>query len=302
MVQIGVILLLALVCAVLGVRLYAMERDLRAAKEQMQERELTGSTVRIDLKVPHPAAEELLGEMNRLLERRQAEQTECRRREEAQRRQIANVSHDLRTPLTSILGYLQLLEDETLTEAERREYLTVVEGRARTLQTLIASFYDLSRIEGGEYALTREPVDLYTVLSELLAEFYGDFESSGLAVEVDLAENLPPVWGDRGAVVRVFTNLIGNALNHGTGELSIRLARSGTGVRASFTNGVDGLKEEDMEHVFDRFYTADRNRTGGSTGLGLAIVKALVEQMGHTVRAELADGQFTVSIGWKIAS
>ena len=302
MAQIGVIILLALVCAALGVRLYAMERDLRAAKEQLREREQTGSTARIDLKVPHPAAEELLWEVNRLLERHQEEQAEFRRREEDLHRQISNVSHDLRTPLTSILGYLQLLEEEALTEAERGEYLAVIHGRARTLQTLVASFYDLSRIEGGEYALTREPVDLYAVLSELLAEFYGDFEASGLTVEVELAENLPPVWGDRQAVVRVFSNLIGNALSHGKGTLSICLTGAGQGIRTSFTNGAAGLKEEDVAHVFDRFYTADRNRTGGSTGLGLAIVKALVEQMGHTVRAELEDGRFTVSIGWKLIS
>ena len=297
--QIAVIVILALLCAALALRLHAMERDLRGAVEQLRERERSGSTARVGLKAPHPAAEQLLLEVNRLLELRQAERSEFHRREEALRRQIANVSHDLRTPLTPILGYLQLLAGEELGEAERREYLAIVEGRARTLQTLIAAFYDLSRIEGGEYPLVREQVDLYGVLSELLAEFYEDFENSGFAVEVELAQGLPPVWGDRAAVVRVFSNLIGNALNHGKYSVSICMERGEEGIRTTFTNGAPELTQDDLAHVFDRFYTGDKPRTGGSTGLGLAIVKALVEQMGHTVWAALEDGRFTVGILWK---
>ena len=90
----------------------------------------------------------------RMLELRQADRASFRERERSLRRQIANVSHDLRTPLTSILGYLQLLEDEALPAAERREYLAVVASRAKALQSLITSFYDLSRLEGGEYPLS----------------------------------------------------------------------------------------------------------------------------------------------------
>lgn len=106
---------------------------------------------------------------------------------------VAGISHDLRTPLTSILGYLQLLEGDTLTPEERREYLGIVQGRAKTLQSLIVSFYDLSRLEGGEYPLARERVDLYHVLSQLVAEFYNDFEGSGFQMTVELQEGLPPV-------------------------------------------------------------------------------------------------------------
>ena len=294
-----IVILLVLVCVVLALRLDAMERDLRSARLQLKERAGSGSTARLGLRAPHPAAEELLTEVNALMELRQEEKAEYRRREEAIRRQIANVSHDLRTPLTSILGYLQLLEDESLPKEERQKYLDIVKGRARTLQTLITSFYDLSRIEGGEYPLTEEKVDLYGVLSELLAEFYDDLQEAGLCVETALAEGLPPVWGDRAAVTRVFTNLVGNALNHGAWNLSIRLEPAGDRVRTVFSNGAPGMKEADVARVFDRFYTADLTRSAGGTGLGLAIVKALTEQMGHTVTASLEEGRFTVEIIWK---
>ena len=145
---------------------------------------------------PNRAAEDLLSAVNRLLELREADEAEHRRQEHAIRQQISNISHDLRTPLTSILGYLQLLEGDSLTVEERREYLGIVRGRAKALQSLITSFYDLSRLEGGEYPLSREKVDLYHVLSELVAEFYNDFEQSGFDMTVELAPGLPAVTAD----------------------------------------------------------------------------------------------------------
>ena len=216
------------------------------------------------------------------------------------RQQIANVSHDLRTPLTSILGYLQLLEGEGLSPEKKGEYLAVIEGRARTLQTFIAAFYDLSRIEGGELPLEREQVDLRRALSDQLAASYGQIEEAGLDMEVELADGLPPVWADSGAVTRIFSNLLTNALRHGKDALSVRLYRAGNVIVSAFSNRAEGLTAEDAAHVFERFYTADKMRTGQSTGLGLAIVKALAERMGHTTAARWEDGVFTIEVRWVI--
>lgn len=260
--------ILAALCAVLGLRLYALEKDIRSCARQLREDE--GARVR--MAAPNRAAEDLLSAVNRLLELREADEAEHRRQEHAIRQQISNISHDLRTPLTSILGYLQLLEGDSLTVEERREYLGIVRGRAKALQSLITSFYDLSRLEGGEYPLSREKVDLYHVLSELVAEFYNDFEQSGFDMTVELAPGLPAVTADPAGVLRVFTNLIRNALEHGQKRMSILLYRQEETVVSAFSNDAAGLTREDVEHVFDRFFTADKMRTGQSTGLGLAIV------------------------------
>ena len=288
--------ILAALCAVLGLRLYALEKDIRSCARQLREDE--GARVR--MAAPNRAAEDLLSAVHRLLELREADEAEHRRQEHAIRQQISNISHDLRTPLTSILGYLQLLEGDSLTVEERREYLGIVRGRAKALQSLITSFYDLSRLEGGEYPLSREKVDLYHVLSELVAEFYNDFEQSGFDMTVELAPGLPAVTADPAGVLRVFTNLIRNALEHGQKRMSILLYRQGETVVSAFSNDAAGLTREDVEHVFDRFFTADKMRTGQSTGLGLAIVKALVGQMGHRVTAALDGEMFTVQVRWRI--
>ena len=114
-----------------------------------------------------------------------------------------------------------------------------------------------------------------------------------------MADGLPPVWADQGAVLRIFTNLIRNALDHGAGRLEVRLYREGDGVVSQFSNDAPDMAQADVSHVFDRFFTSDKMRTGRNTGLGLAIVKTLALQMGHTPQASLEEGRFTVRIRWK---
>jgi len=294
------IVLLILLCAVLIGRQVTLERGLHRAALRMQEQLADETTARLALPCPSAGAEELLVCLNQLLELRQEERAAYRRKEQELRRQIANVSHDLRTPLTSILGYLQLLEGDGLSPEKKAEYLAVVEGRARTLQVFIATFYDLSRIEGGELPLEREKVDLGRALSDQLAASYEQIEEAGLDMEVDLAPDLPPVWADSGAVTRIFSNLLTNALRHGKDALSIRLYREGNGIVSAFSNRAEDLTAEDASHVFERFYTADKMRTGQSTGLGLAIVKALAERMGHSAAARWEDGVFTIEVWWAV--
>lgn len=290
---------LAVLCLLLALRLYSLNRNLREGAKQLERRRRERSAVPLHLAAPHRASEELLSEVNGLLQEGEDERADFRRREQALRRQIANVSHDLRTPLTSIVGYLQLLEDPAGDEARRKEYLTVIEGRARVLQGLIASFYDLSRLEAGEYPMVWERVDLREVIGELLAAFYDELESR-FRVTVELSEELPPVYGDRTAMTRIYSNLIRNALEHGAETLSVYAGVEGDEVVTRFTNGGAELSGEELPHVFDRFFTSDQTRSGRNTGLGLAIVKALAERMKGRAEAGLEKGCFFVKLSWKI--
>ncbi len=289
---------LCVLCAVLLLRLWLLKRDLRRGAEQLRQHRADASGAPLRLAAPDAAAEELLAQVNGLLRDTEDQRADFKRREDALRRQIANVSHDLRTPLTSILGYLQLLEEPEVTGERRREYLDVVKSRARALQELIAAFYDLSRIEAGEYPIVRERVDLREVLSRLLAAFYSELEAK-FQVTVDLPEELPAVWGDAGALSRVYTNLIRNALEHGSGSLSVTARREGGEVVTRVANGGATLRTEELPRVFDRFFTSDQTRSGSNTGLGLAIVQLLTQRMEGSVRAELRGEEFAVILHWK---
>ena len=293
--------ILAVVCVLLAFRLWSQERNLRSGARQLVERLKSDSTAKVDMALPNKAAEELLAAVNTLKETHRRENMESREREQALRRQIANVSHDLRTPLTSISGYLQLLEEGNLTEEERREYFQVARSRAETLNILIGTFYDLSRIESGDYPITVVPLQLDTLLRRLLAESWTDFEEAGVVVDANLAEQCPPVRADENAALRVISNLLANAGRHACGSLNVRLFPEAGEVVTLFSNPAPDMEQEDVRHVFERSYTADKMRSGRNTGLGLAIVKALAERMGCTVEASLDRGIFTVRVRWKMA-
>ncbi|MCI8594031.1 MAG: HAMP domain-containing histidine kinase [Oscillospiraceae bacterium] len=296
-----IIAILATLCAVLAFRQIGVEQSIRAGVKQLRQRRESGSTARIDMAMPSHPAEELLAAVNRLSEAHAVEKMEFRKQEQALRRQIANVSHDLRTPLTSISGYIQLLQNENLTDEERQEYLAVIESRAKTLGTLIGTFYDLSRIESGDYPLVMEQVDLAPLLRRLLAESWSDFADANVVVDADLQDDAPLVQADEKAVLRIFSNLLGNASRHAVGCLRVCLTVEGSAVLTTFSNPAGNLTEEDAAHVFERSYTADKMRSGQNTGLGLAIVKALAERMGHAVYATLDKGMFTVGVRWSTA-
>ena len=156
----------------------------------------------------------------------------------------------------------------------------------------------MSRLEAGEYPIHQERVDLREVIGELLAAFYDELEAQ-FTVTVEIPEDLPAVWGDRAALTRVYSNLIRNALEHGSGSLSVVARQTEDGVETRFTNGGSQLQPEELPHVFDRFYTSDQTRSGRNAGLGLAIVRTLATQMGGQARAEQEGSSFAVILRWK---
>lgn len=243
---------------------------------------------------------ELIVEINEIIKLKQEKEIEHRKIEVEMKQSISNISHDLRTPLTSIMGYLQLMEDSDISQLEKDEYMNIVKERTKALQILIASFYDLSRLEGKEYKFNLELINLPNLIFDLIASFYNDFVNKGIEPIINIDENVPEVIGDENAVRRVVLNLIQNIINHGEGEVLITLKSNEDEIITTFTNDAISLSEEDSKLIFKRFFTADRTRNGQSTGIGLAVTKELVEQMGHKIYSEFNDGKLSIIIKWKI--
>lgn len=239
-------------------------------------------------------------EINRTLEEKQKSEIQHNNMELELRRAIANMSHDLRTPLTSILGYIQLMDDDNLTYNERKEYLDIVRRRAESLQILISSFYDLSRLEAGEYKFELKSVKLSNIIYDSIALYYMDFVTRNMEPVIDIEENTSLIIADENAVRRIFSNLIENALKYGDKFVSISLKEYKDYIITTFINDAPNLKEEDINHIFERFFTADTSRGDKSTGLGLAITRELVEQMGHDIYANITDGKINIVIKWRI--
>lgn len=203
---------------------------------------------------------------------------------------VTNISHDLRTPLTAICGYLELLERQE-TSPEVARYLACIGERAEALRNLTEELFRYSVILSAKTELCPEPLSLGGVVEESLAAFYGAFCERGIVPTVHLPDETVVRLLDRRALSRVLGNIFGNVLKYSDGDLEVTLTEAG---EMSFANTARKLDPVAVGRLFDRFFSVEAARP--STGLGLAIAKTLVEQMGGTITAEYADAVLTVRI------
>ena len=202
---------------------------------------------------------------------------------------ITNISHDLRTPLTAICGYLDLLEKQELSEDTER-YIEQIRNRTEVLKELTEELFRYSVIASTP-ALTYEKINLCRILEESLISFEGAMQQADIAPEIQMPNT--PVWRvlDASAVARIFGNLINNAIRYSDGDLSVRMDADG---RISFINTAKELSTVEVGKLFDRFYTVDSARK--TTGLGLSIAKTLVEQMNGSIAASYENGKLNITI------
>jgi signal transduction histidine kinase len=223
--------------------------------------------------------------------------TEIRRLEAVRRDFVANVSHELKTPLTSISGYSEtLLTDHPDPETAKR-FLGVILGNARRMQRLVDSLLDLSRIESGRWQPKPDLIDLGELIGKVLDDYAETSQEAGVSMEIDLAPDALELWADEDAVRQVISNLVDNALRYtpAGGRIVCQTRKEGDEIAIRVTDSGSGITREHLPRIFERFYRADpsRSRDEGGTGLGLAIVKHLVEAHGGRVGAESTWGKGT---------
>lgn len=261
-----------------------------------------GKIEKLRLSLPNKNIENLIAEINTLIDDKRKMENIYKEKDMELREAIANMSHDLRTPLTSIMGYVYLLNDDKLDKEERKEYLKIIEKRSLVLNDLITNFYGLSRIQADQYEIKFEPVNLELVLGEIIAAFYETLDYKFGEPEINIEEGLGPVLGDKQALNRIFTNLIENMIKHGEGEVKISLKKKNKYIVMEFSNKAEELEPKDVNRIFEKFFTKDRMRTGQNTGLGLAIVKLLVEKQGQKIEAKKVRNRLVINIIWSLES
>lgn len=205
---------------------------------------------------------------------------------------VTNMSHDLRTPLTAICGYLDLLEEESKSEAVER-YIDIIRNRTEILKQLTEELFRYSVIITTEGNAVREPVVINHVLEESIAAFYTALNERRIIPNIQISENVVIRKVDRSALSRVFSNLLNNAIKYSDGDLDITLSESG---ELTFTNTASGLTEVQVGKLFDRFYSVENARE--STGLGLTITRTLIEQMNGTISAKYENSRLFILISF----
>ncbi|MFZ5625413.1 MAG: ATP-binding protein [Gemmatimonadota bacterium] len=228
--------------------------------------------------------------------------TEIRRLEAVRRDFVANVSHEMRTPLTSISGYAEtLLTDRPDPETAAR-FLEVILINARRMQRLVDDLLDLARLEAGRHQLRKEPVDVAEAAREVWDSMAERARAADVSFALDIAPEARRILADADALRQILTNLIDNALRYTPpgGRITCRAAAADGGVTVCLEDTGSGIASDHLPRIFERFYRADpsRSRTEGGTGLGLAIVKHLVEAHRGRVWAESERGMGTRVMAW----
>ena len=204
---------------------------------------------------------------------------------------VTNISHDLRTPLTAVCGYLDMLDKEEQGENSKR-YLKIIRGRTEIMKQLTEELFRYSVFTSVSDGTPSEPVILNSALEESLSAMYTSLKAGHITPSVTMPDVKVKRMLNRNALSRIFGNIISNAVKYSDGDLEITLEGNG---RITFSNHAEKLDEIQVGRLFDRFYTVE-TASSGSTGLGLSIARALTEQMGGSIDAEYEDGMILIHV------
>ncbi|MCW8825290.1 MAG: HAMP domain-containing histidine kinase [Gammaproteobacteria bacterium] len=226
------------------------------------------------------------------------EQMESLEQKDSLRRNlIANVSHDLRTPLAALRGYLETLQLKTgtLPVEQRREYLGIAYKHSERLSQLVSDLFELSKLDAHETLPTMELLAIGELVHDVSIKFQLQADEQGKTLRCDPVEELPFVSADIGMLERVLENLISNAIHHtpAGGQITLTMQTGVQGVEVTISNTGEGITEENIPYVFDRFYQSPENRGGSGSGLGLAIVKRILELHGSKITVSSQRGLTT---------
>lgn len=283
---------LALAALCLLAHLLVLRHSLREAAEELDEKLRTDTNTLISISSGDRAMQSLVTHINRQLQALRRERLRLQTGNDALTVAVTNVSHDLRTPLTAICGYLDLLEQEPQTEAAAR-YLAVIRERTDAMRALTEELFRYSVLTATADELHTEPVCLNDVLEQSLAGFYGALSARGITPSVQLPEEKVIRPLDAAALRRVFDNILSNAAKYSDGDLAVVLAPDG---KVTFSNRASALSRVEAARLFDRFYTVDSAR--GSTGLGLSIAKLLTEKLHGTISADYENETLRICIAF----
>lgn len=203
---------------------------------------------------------------------------------------VTNISHDIRTPLTAVCGYLSLLKEEQMSQ-DAVQYVKIIENRTEALKELAEELFRYSVIISADSYHEKEELCVNAVLEESIAGYYGAIVKAGIQPETEIAECAVKRMLNRQAAARIFSNILSNALKYSDGDLKIRLDADGT---VCFSNHAAKLDQVQAGHLFDRFYTVESGCT--STGLGLSIARMLTEEMQGKIWAEYREGELYIYV------
>jgi len=284
--------LLAVLLGLILRKLIWQIRDLERQISFLEEKQSNGDVV-CDIRFGGIGG--LTDTLNRVFEQQKSRRQQWIRNENRIAQTYTNLSHDIRTPLTSLDGYFQLLTQTDDQEAQQR-YLRIIQERIHALRDILEELFMFTRLESRTYEMKLEKCDFNAILKETLFSYYEEWENSGIEPEFDIPEGKVLVQGNEPAIRRILQNIIKNVLDHGGRSVGISLSAMEGQVCVTVQNRVAHPEEIDVSRIFERFYKADPARSRTSTGLGMAIARELTEYMNGSISASLEENIFQLKL------
>lgn len=291
-----IIAVLIIIMTFMGVRLWMYGSQIKHIKDELVMLDKEDTNYRLSSCCHIGKTEDMIEELNMVLDRYRKALRLLENDNRLYKESITSISHDIRTPLTSAKGYVQMLSGGAISEEKQKLYIEKIEKRIDDVTDMLNQLFEYTRVEAGELEFIMEKINLNNVFTETLSMFYDDFVAKSCEPVIDVTETPCYIYADKHAVTRIIENLIKNALVHGTGGYCISLTAENEQCIIRISNRTDTLEKRDMDRLFDRFYTTDQSRSRKLTGLGLAIVKRFATQMGGSTKAFLEDDRFTIEV------
>ena len=292
-----VIILIVIILFLAGY-LFLMKKELRNIYQQLELIQDNDTNKLLLSEFQEPDLVKLIDEMNQFIHWKKMLEQQTNRKNKELQELVLNMSHDLRTPLTSIHGYIQMLSLKDLPDKKQSEYLTIVDRKIEVLNERINSFFELSKLDSKDYQLTLGLLNIHTILAETLAFYYPDFEKNQIKLEVTLEQDLL-VLANHTAVEHIFQNLLDNLLKHKTRSASIQSYIKNERAYITFSNQTTDFDAVNLPHLFDKFAFFSQDSNSMSSGLGLTIVKELVEKMNGTIEGSYQDECLVITMSFQ---
>ena len=237
--------------------------------------------------------------LNELLELRRKEKEHYQEKEALIADTYTNLSHDIRTPLTSLDGYFQLMEACENVEEQRR-YLNIIHERIHSLNEMLEELFMFTKLKNESYRLELTSCCINRILKETVFSYYDEWVRREIQPDIQITEEQLYIDGNKQGLSRIIQNVIKNGLDHGEKKIRIVLKREQNQAVLRISNQVIASEKIDIEHVFDRFYKADAARSKTSTGLGLSIAREFVRRMNGEIGAKIEENEFIVEMSFNL--
>ncbi len=280
------------VICILILKIYMMKKSVREIRTDFSERSNLDTNTLIGVSSQDKDIRGLANDMNHTITKLRKSYHRYNEGDQELKNAITNISHDIRTPLTAICGYLALMKKIDSSD-EMKRYINIIDERSQHMKKLTEELFAYSLIMNADDTVELEDVSLNKTLEDCIMEYYAALTERGITPTIDITENKIIRKLDKTHIDRAISNVISNAIKYSDGDFDIKLTDDGTMI---FSNKASGMTSVEAARLFDRFYTVETGRN--STGLGLSIARTFVEQMGGEIGAEYKDGRLIIKMAF----